>query len=767
MSFIPSPEQKAVIEHGLAPLRVAAGAGTGKTTTLAYRMAQLVERYGIQPEQVLGVTFTNKAVDELARRLDGIGVGGGPDRQVDVFTYHGFAAHLLGRYGVLVGMERDTRIITPAFARRILADCVVRTPFEAVDASDVARVTAALVELSGELADNLVRPEELTEIEPGNDVERRRAELAAALVDFERVKRRLGVRDYGDLIRLAVELVVEHPPIAARIRRRYRCVLLDEYQDTNPAQRDLFAILFGRDTAVTAVGDLDQTIYEWRGASPANFEGFPGLFRRCDGAEAPTLRLSFNRRSGQRILDLANRIRARISLADPSGGDLAALEGAPTGEVRVAWHGDARREAEEIARETRRLHEAGVGWSDMAILFRRNRDIEPVRLALEEHDIPLQVTDLGGLLQVPEIVELHAWLRILARPEDGPALVRILVGSGFRLGLSDLAELSRWVAARTGRSRDPAPGHTLIEAIERLDDLDVPPGARESLGRFRRLHRALVREAQGSDLSELVRVILTRTGAWQEIDAMPAPFDLSARLNVHRFLDFTEHWRPLEGASSLEGFLDHLDLIRSDPAEQLDTARVGGDEAVALMTVHRAKGLEWRAVFVPALYRGNFPASPRSLRDPSRWVSTLPAHLRRGRRVPGEPRSVGRRGAAAGLAAPAPLRPGMAAGLRSRHPGQGVPVPERRPLVRVAAAAQAAVPTERSHRDGPPSRRSGDRPVEPGAAAPARDPPVPGAPAGSRPDPGNDMGGSPVPYCRGSRLGGRQGGVSGRAGRLR
>ena len=628
MTFVPSAEQRAVIEYGLEPLRVTAGAGTGKTSTLAHRMARLVDRGGILPEQVLGVTFTNKAAGELAGRIREVRAGASvPGHEVDVFTYHGFAAHLLRTYGVLVGMERDTRIITPPLTRRILRECVTATPFEAVDTTNVRGVIDSLIKLSGELADNLIHPDALLTGTPTDEVEARRAELAAALVGFEEAKRRLGVCDYGDLIRLAVDLVRDHPVVADRIRVRYRCVLLDEYQDTNPAQRELFASLFGRDVPVTAVGDLDQTIYEWRGASPANFESFPGRFRRTDGLAARTLRLSFNRRSGQRILDLANRIRTRISVTDPAG-DLVALDDTPPGEVHVSWHDDARREAEEIAYETRRLHEAGVGWSDMAVLFRRNRDIQPVRLALEEHDVPLQVADLGGLLQVPEIVEIQAWLRLLADPEDGPALVRILVGSRFRLGLSDLAPLCRWVAEQSRRTDDRALGHTLVEALEHLDAIGVTGERRESLDGFRQLYRTLLTESQGTNLSDLVRLILSRTGAWQEIDAMPAPADLTARLNVHRFLDFTEHWNPLEGESSLEAFLEQLESIRDDPAQGLDTARIGGEDAVTLMTVHRAKGLEWRVVFLPALYRGNFPATPRRLLDPARCDFTLPAHLR-------------------------------------------------------------------------------------------------------------------------------------------
>jgi len=628
----PSAQQQAVIDYGLRPLRVTAGAGTGKTFTLVRRMTALMERHGVLPEQILGVTFTNKAAAELAGRIRSAPElssipGMRPEQAIDVFTYHGFAAHLLGTYGALVGMDRGTRIITPAAGRQILHRCVLATPFRLVDATHVPTVVRKLVDLAGELADNLLRPEDVLASDPEDEVGARRAELATALVMFEKEKEKMGVRDFGDLTRLAVELVrdPDHRGILDRVRSQYRCVLLDEYQDTNPAQRDLFSTLFGTGRAVTAVGDLDQTIYEWRGASPANFGYFPTSFREADGSESRTLRLSVNRRSGRRILDLANLVRARITGSDPAD-DLEALEGKPPGSVQVSWLGDAREEAEEIARELRRLHESGMEWSEMAVLFRRNANIELVRQALEEHDIPLQVTDLGGLLKVPEVVELHAWLRLLDDPADSPALARVLMGAGYRLGLGDLAPLARWAASRNRNSDGLR--FILVEALEHLDSLDLLPDVRGRLERFRDIYRSLLVEAQGAGPSELARSVLARTGGWQDIEAMPTPSNISARLNVHRFLDFTEHWQPLEGSFSLRAFLDHLDMIGNDSDDGLDTARLADEDAVTLSTVHRAKGLEWEAVFLPALYETNFPARPRAYADPSTLDSSVPAHLR-------------------------------------------------------------------------------------------------------------------------------------------
>ena len=624
-----SPEQQAIASFGLGPLRVDAGAGTGKTTTLAMRVLALLDEHGVEPEEMLGVTFTNKAAHELEERIRSARSAlADPTRQVDVFTYHGFAAQLLASHGALVGVERDMQVVTPTFARQLLLDEIGGARFTLHDITHRPTISGQLIRLSNDLADNLQRPTHLLDDDDGDETVEKRRELAGALAAYDAAKRRLGVLDYGDLIARAVELVEGHTFVVERVREQYRAVFLDEYQDTNPAQRRLFQALFADGTAVTAVGDPDQTIYEWRGATPDNFASFPEHFPSADGSPCPTLPLSVNRRSGQPILDLANRVRLEIGAGEP-GLDLTAADPAAPGFITVNWQADARREADAIAEEARRLHdEEGIAWGEMAVLFRKNKDISMVRDALDDAEIPLQVANLGGLLGIPEIVEIHAWLRVLSDPEDGPALARILLGSQYRLGFGDLAPLARWAAGRSQDEDSEVLDHTMVEALDQLDEIALPDEIRSRLEEFRDLHRVLLTLAQGASLAELTREILTRTGAWHEIDAMPHPAGLSARLNVHRFLDLVEDWSPLEGRPSLEAFLTYLDLMAEDPVEELDTARVADEEAVTLLTVHRAKGLEWDVVFLPALYRNTFPASVRILLDPVTRPYTVPASLR-------------------------------------------------------------------------------------------------------------------------------------------
>ncbi|MCU0280599.1 MAG: ATP-dependent helicase [Acidimicrobiia bacterium] len=615
MIVAPTPEQQQVINYPLLPLRVTAGAGTGKTTTMALRLAALIRREGLEPEEALGITFTNKAAEEL-----------------EVTTYHGFAYAVLAEFGPLVGVERGVQVITPGYTRQLLRDALGAAPRRTLDLTAPGFRVDELVVLAGQLGDHLCDPGTLADAAPGDEVQAARAEMAEVLAAYAARKARLGAIDYADLITLAHRLLSTHPAVAERLRVRYRVVLLDEYQDTNPAQRELLRLVFGGGFPVTAVGDADQTIYEWRGASLQNFEDFPAHFPRADGTPAQTLYLAHNRRSGRRIVDLANLVRGQI--AARSGLErLEALPEAPPGEVATAWFHNALDEARWIAAEAVRLHEGGeVAWRDMGILFRRHASIALVRDSLEQAGVPVEVASLGGLLDVPEVADLHAWLRIVGRPDDTAALMRVLLGARYHLGLGDLAPVAARPTRRPpGEPADPeAPARGMLEGLDRLEDASaLSAEAARRLAAFRTTYRRLLEAAQGLSLVDLCRRILDETGAWPEVEALGDAARLSARLNLYRFLDLAEGWSPLEGAPSLDAFLDYLDLLGEDRAsEELDTARVSGEDAVALLTVHRAKGLEWPVVFVPALAKGTFPGSPHTLEDPLAQPRFLPYEMR-------------------------------------------------------------------------------------------------------------------------------------------
>ena len=289
MIFSPTPEQRAIIEYPPLPLRVVAGAGTGKTTTIVHRLASLVTA-GLSPERAIGITFTNKAAEELAARLrEVLPELAEEGREVEVTTYHGFAYGILQEFGAIIGVERDSEIIGPGYVRQLMQDAIADGSYSRIDLTAVPQRVDDAVELGSQLTRNLCAPDALAGKPADDDVAAARAELAALITSYEDLKRELGVLDYADLILLTHRLVDEHPEVAGRIRARYSVALLDEYQDTDPAQRELLRTVFGDGFPVTAVGDADQTIYEWRGASLQNFADFPEHFPRDDGSPAETL----------------------------------------------------------------------------------------------------------------------------------------------------------------------------------------------------------------------------------------------------------------------------------------------------------------------------------------------------------------------------------------------------------------------------------------------------------------------------------------------
>ncbi len=637
-----SEEQQAVVDYPLQPLRVSAGAGTGKTTTVSYRIARLVNKEGIAPEQVLGLTFTNKAAQELSNRIQQVlSDQNDTDRVVQVNTYHGFCSQIVREFGALLEIERDSPIIGPAQTRQLVKQVIREHNLPGLDNTDFFYIPGAIIRFCSALADHLQDPNRISDemlkegipqlrdsdfVRKGDlgnyqrlaaSISKRRGMVEAAR-HYQAHKRRLGVLDYGDLITLAYRIIDDHPDLAQRIRDRYQAVVADEYQDTNAAQRAILQRLFGKGFPVTVIGDSDQTLYEWRGASLENFRDFPIHFPTRDGKEAATLSLTFNRRSGKEIIRFANRIKKNI-ISDTA--ELQALPEAPPARLIAQWHSTFQDEAEWVAQQMRRRHQTGRPWKEMAVLFRKTKDIAGVYRQLMAHNIPAEVANLGGLLAVPEVVEIHSWLRAVGRFDDREAVARLLMGSRYRLGLSDIRRLSRYAFPKPDGSPRALP--------DGLDDrrfwIDLPDDLAQRFGQFREEYRSLLAACQNLSAGEACRRIMEKTRAWADVESIPGNARLTVRLNVYRFLDLAESWSPLEGPSNVGDFLDYLDAIIEEPSEELDTARLSGEDAVALLTVHKAKGLEWPVVFLPAVYGGNFPsAAVGGFDDPYRKAETVP-----------------------------------------------------------------------------------------------------------------------------------------------
>ena len=620
--FVPTDQQKVIIEYPLEPLRVAAGAGTGKTTTIVERIVHLVAE-GMDPLRILGITFTNKAADELSLRVVEA-IGGLPDGpSPEISTYHGFASSILSEFGVFAGHRRSAALMDEGHRNELAMRVVSRLDTVDLDLTIPSSRRKEMLELSASLTNNLMDVSDLRALAPSDtsDVWTVRLALADAVAEYEHEKRRLGLHEFADLIKFAVEVVESTPEVTAEIASRYDMVVLDEYQDTDAAQRKLLVQLFAGHVPVVAVGDANQTIYAWRGASSENFDAFSSDFPREDGIMTETKALSVNRRSDHLILDLGNMLSELVP-AVIGAEALTPTTGAKKGEVLTAWFNTETSEAEWIASEMLMRNADGVAWSDMAVLCRKRGHLKVIADALGHVQVPYSMKSMGELLGVAEIADLLAWMRVLHDPADEPSLLRIWLGGRFRLGLADIAILRRWCAT--------SEAHTLIEAAaDRHDIQDLSAAALAKLDVFLELFDHLLQTAQVATASAVTAAVVDTLGFWDEVGALPEAQSITAKINISRFIGVVRQWRPLDGPALLGNFLSYLAaLSESDDADALAAAVVTSPDAVTIQTVHTAKGLEWSDVYIPSLAEGVFPSKVRTFDNPDNVAASLPYEMR-------------------------------------------------------------------------------------------------------------------------------------------
>ena len=672
-------EQLAVATHPLSSLLVVAGAGSGKTAVMAARVVHLVAFHGVAPSAVLGLTFTNKAAAELAERvrraLWALGGAGWADELLDddqptVATYHAYAAQLVRDHALRIGREPASELLTEA-TRWQLASRVVRTatgPFEHLTWQPTT-VTAKVLALDGELSEHLATPDAVhaadstivaeveavpkptQEITRVADTARARDELLTLVAAYRARKAQLDLIDFGDQVALATLVAERAPEVGALERARYAAVLLDEYQDTGVAQRRLLTALFGGHP-VTAVGDPNQAIYGWRGASVGNLARFPEHFATGDGP-APTRELMTSFRCGPRILTVAGALAAPLA-ASPAAARRPAVDVRPLSprpdcdddEVRVALLADVEAEARWVAASLKRaLAELGLRPGQAAVLVRRRTDFSLLHRELVAAGLPVEVVGLGGLLEMPEVADAVATLRVLADPVANPSLIRLLTGARWRIGPRDLAALGRrayrlatWLpagerdttpldpVAAAAAGVDPSEVVSLVDAIDSLgDEAAYSPEAYERLLALRTELRA-IRTKIGQPVVDLVGEVIARTGLDVEIEAQPADVAAARAANLAAFLDHAAHFAGLEGESDVTAFLAYLDAA-ADAENGLDVGGVSGTDTVKLLTVHKAKGLEWPVVAVPGLVEKVFPSDQGRPRWTSR-AEVLPYRLR-------------------------------------------------------------------------------------------------------------------------------------------
>ncbi|MFZ2502524.1 MAG: ATP-dependent DNA helicase [Nocardioides sp.] len=699
-SFSVSAQQWAAICAPLEPAVVIAGAGSGKTTLMAARVVYLVANRLVRPDQVLGLTFTTKAAAELRHQVNEALAKAGLDAHEvldapTVTTYNAYASRLLTEHGLRIGHEPDTRVMAEGARFQLAARAVSRHRGAIRLLSDHPEtVIRYILALDAELNEHLVTPDEvrthdravLAEVEaelPGSraktdlkalvSVLHRRAELLGLVEEYRALKHRWGLIDFSDQIALVARLAQQHPDVGQTERETYRVVLLDEYQDTSVAQARLLSRLFsgadpasGRGHPVMAVGDPNQAIYGWRGASVSNIIGFgrdfpaaqllreqllhqqgaegEGATGSIDAGGVRAYRLTINRRSDRRILEIANRLAQPLLRAAPVVAPLEAPADAASGAVETIVHETYADELTWLAEEVAACHAAGTPWGEIGVLTKDNAHAADVFDTLSQAQIPVEIVGLRGLLALPEVGEVVATLRLLLDLTQNAALLRLLTGPRWAIGPRDLGLLGRrareLVHNRFGRARpddlgvelrqavagaDPAEIVALGDALESPGELPYSDSAR---ARFALLSAELrgLRAHVGEPLVDLVRRIIDVTGIDVELASSPSPAARARRDNLDLFVSAVAEFQAIDGEVTLPALVGYLEA-EDEQGTGLDVATPTAADSVKLLTVHRAKGLEYDAVFLPGVCADRFP----NLKRRSQWTTTpqvLPIPLR-------------------------------------------------------------------------------------------------------------------------------------------
>ncbi len=573
-----NPAQREAVEALDGPVLVLAGAGTGKTRVLTTRLAHILRTRRAWPSQVLAVTFTNKAAREMEERLADL--LGGPAEGLWIGTFHAMAARILRRHAELVGLAPGFAILDEDDQVRLLKQVLADAGID--DKRWPARALAAAIDRwkNAGLAPDRV-PSADDEFAGGRGRDLYRA--------YQARLRELNAVDFGDLLLHCLDLFTGHADVLEHYQRRFRYILVDEYQDANTAQYLWLRLLAMGHRNLCCVGDDDQSIYRWRGAEIGNILRF-----ESDFPGARVIRLERNYRSTPEILAAASGLIAH------NAGRLGKTlwtepdpEGEPGGKVQVwgVWDGEA--EARLIGDEIARLRDRGQRLDGIAVLVRAGAQTRAFEERFIAIGLPYRVIGGPRFYERREVRDALAYLRATAQTTDDLAFERIVNLPKRGLGDASLAALRRFARGR---------GVSLAEAARQIADSDeLKPRARKSLGRlvadFDRW-RSLIGVVGPAELAETVIEESGYRAMWHDQDSADAP---------GRLENLKELVRAVAEFESLTAFLDHVSLV-------MDNAAAAGGDVVSLMTLHGAKGLEFDTVFLPGWEEGLFP-HPRALEE--------------------------------------------------------------------------------------------------------------------------------------------------------
>lgn len=578
-----NPEQRRAVETTEGPLLIQAGAGSGKTKTLTHRIAYLIATHRATPYNILAVTFTNKAAREMRERVARL-LGQSADNRgfmPYMGTFHGICVRLLRQDGEYIGIPRSFVIFDESDAQATIKRASKQVGID--EKSFPARLLKGLISSA---KNEMISPQEYA-----RSVNSPAQEAATKVYPlYERALKEASALDFDDLVNKAVYLLESQPEIRAKWSAQFRYIMIDEYQDTNAAQYRLVKLLTNQDKNIAVVGDDWQSIYSWRGADFRNILNFERDYKGCT-----IIKLEQNYRSTKRILDAAHAIITKNVQRSDKKLWTDAGDGLP---VQILQANGEQGEAELIIRKVRMAIDAGLRhYHDFAVLFRTNAQSRAVEEMFVRYGLPYRIVGGVRFYDRKEIKDILAYLRLIFQPEDHVSFERIVNVPARGIGAKSLQTFFRW-------QQDNA--YTLVQALERVGlCTDLTPKARAGLGDLGSMLATLSGIMPTVTVAGLIDSLLRRIDYLHSLDDGTLQGE-ARQENVKELLSVAQEYQDV----GLEGFLEEVALV-----SDVDTADFGSD-AVILMTLHAAKGLEFPAVFMIGMEESIFPHS-RALYDQS------------------------------------------------------------------------------------------------------------------------------------------------------
>ena len=606
--------QRQAVCHGEGPLLIIAGAGTGKTTVLTRRIAHLIATKRVRPEEILALTFTEKAAAEMAERVDQLIPYG--YAETPILTFHAFGDRVLREAAVDAGLDPQFRVLSQPEQIIFLRERLFALPLGRFrPLGDPTRHLAALTTLVSRAKDEDVSPQqyrgwaEANRAAAADEAERdeadRHVELALFYEAHQRLLAEAGLVDFGDQIHRTLGLLRERPALLTRLRARYRFVLVDEFQDTNHAQLEMLKLVAGEQANLTVVGDDDQAIYRWRGAAAANLLAFRRLY--------PTARevvLTENYRSTQVILDAAARL---VSYNNPyrleaiAGVDKHLRSKRPGGlPVHHVAFDTVSAEADGVAALVAERIQTGSRPRDFAILVRSNGDADPFLRALNMKGLPHRFSGSRGLYAREEVRLLVSFLRVLANPDDSVSVFYLAASELYRMPEGDLLRMNHYARRKT------RPLLEVLRGLPENEDLaSVSGAARAAAARLIADVERAAAEVPRRRTGEVLYGFLQWSGLLGRLAGeASAEAEVKVR-NIARFFEAVKAYGDVAEHDRVPAFVAHLELLREAGDDPAVAEADPDDDAIHVLTVHKAKGLEFPSVFIVGAAEGKFPLQRR------------------------------------------------------------------------------------------------------------------------------------------------------------